>query len=126
VLISEVLDLDDIATLLNGVAAQNHWPPERTSAMMGHMREEHLGETQVGEMATRAQVKSVVLYHYAPAKPAVYVAKVKEHFSGPVFAAVDLDRYCLESTEASGKSGSILRKCDGSPESRATTSHDPR
>jgi ribonuclease BN (tRNA processing enzyme) len=112
VLITEVLDLNEIAKFVNGTAEQNHWPPERAAAMMAHMREEHLDEKDVGEMALRAQVKSVVLYHYNPADPTAYVASVKEHFSGPVFASADLDRYCL-STDAGdrARNPSILRPC---------------
>ena len=112
VLITEVEDLNQVTKAVNGTAEQNHWPPERAAAMMAHMREEHLDEKDVGEVASRAQVKSVVLYHYNPADPTAYVASVKEHFSGPVFASADLDRYCL-STDAGdrARNPSILRPC---------------
>lgn len=95
VLITEVEDLNQTAKFVSSFAAQNHWSPERAAAMMAHMRQEHLGEEEVGKLASNAQVKSVVLYHYDPADPAAYVASVKKHFSGPVFASADLDRYCL-------------------------------
>ena len=112
VLITEVEDLNQVTKAVNGTAEQNHWPPERAAAMMAHMREEHLDEEDVGEMASRARVKSVVLYHYNPPDPTTYVASVKEHFSGPVFASADLDRYCL-STDAGdrARNPSILRPC---------------
>jgi Metal-dependent hydrolases of the beta-lactamase superfamily III len=95
VLVTEVEDLNQISKFVTGMAERNHWPPERTAGLMAHMRQEHIGEEQVGDMATKAKVKSVVLYHYNPANPTAYVVKVKEHFSGPVFAPADLDRYCL-------------------------------
>jgi hypothetical protein len=47
------------------------------------------------------QVKSVVLYHYVPRDPAAYVTRVKNNFSGSVFASADLERYCLGSTGVS-------------------------
>ncbi|HEV2616990.1 MAG TPA: MBL fold metallo-hydrolase [Candidatus Acidoferrales bacterium] len=96
VLVSEVNDLEQATKFVNGLAAQNHWPPQRTAAMMAHMRQAHLDEEQVGEMASKTRVKAVVLYHYDPIDPAEHVAKVKKYFSGPVFASADLNRYCLE------------------------------
>lgn len=120
VLIAEVENLDQVTQTVNLAAEQNHWRPERTAAMMAHMREEHLDEKDVGEMASRAQVKSVVLYHYNPSDRAAYVASVKEHFSGPVFASVDLDRYCLgaDSGDRTGHAP-LLRPCpESSPRLR--------
>src|SRR6185437_4172291 len=61
VLITEVEDLGQVTKFVNGFAEQNHWSAERTSDLMAHMRQEHINETEVGEMATKAQVKSVVL-----------------------------------------------------------------
>jgi ribonuclease BN (tRNA processing enzyme) len=55
------------------------------------VKQELLDEKEVGEMASNAQVKSVVLYHYVT-DPTAYVAAEKEHFAGPVFASADLDR----------------------------------
>lgn len=113
VLITEVLDLGETTKFVNRMAAQNHWSPERASALMAHMREEHLGEAEVGEMASKGQVKSVVLYHYNPENPADEVAKVKDHFSGPVLAAEDLDRYCLGHDNGPTKDKPILGLCRG-------------
>jgi ribonuclease BN (tRNA processing enzyme) len=56
---------------------------------------EHLNLQQVGAMATKAHVKSVLLYHFNPQDPAAFVAGIKKSFSGPVYAGADLDRYCL-------------------------------
>lgn len=113
VLITEVLDLGETSKFVNRMAEQNHWSPERASALMAHMREEHLGEAEVGEMASKGQVKSVVLYHYNPENPADEVAKVKDHFSGPVLAAEDLDRYCLGHDNGPTKDKPILGLCRG-------------
>lgn len=115
VLITEVQDLDQVTKFVNGFSAQNHWSPERAAALMAHMRQEHVDEAEVGDMATKAQVNSVVLDHYNPVNPAAHVAKVKEHFSGAVFASNDLDRYCLEDSADPKNGRSVLRKCGGNP-----------
>lgn len=96
VLVSEVEDLDQATRFVNRLAANNHWPAQRTAMMLAHMRQAHLSEKEVGEMATRAHVKAVVLYHYNPVDPAAHVAAVRKYFSGPVFASADLARYCLD------------------------------
>src|SRR5690348_328869 len=109
VLVSEVENLDEVAKI--GARNPNHLPPEAMAAWMAHMRQEHMDQAQVGDMATKAQVKSVVLYHYTPANPTAYVAKVKEHFSGPVFAPADLDRYCLAPNGKSQSNSNVLSSC---------------
>lgn len=113
VLVSEVQDLDQATAFVNRMAKQSDWPPQRAAAMIAHFRHAHLDEKDVGEMAAKAQVKSVVLYHYDPADPAAHVAKVKAYFSGPVFASNDLDRYCLETSQDPNTGASVLRKCGG-------------
>lgn len=118
VLVTEVQDLGQITNFVKGLAQQNHWPPERAAAMMAHMRKEHIDEEEVGDMATKAQVKSVVLYHYDPVNPAAHVAKVKEHFSGPVFASADLDRYCIgRLNNSSNDNATVLTRCESSVQS---------
>lgn len=102
VLVTEVHDSSQIANYVNSMIAKNHWPPERAAWFTAHARQEHMDENEVGEMATNAQVKSVVLYHYNPRNPADYVAKVKKYFSGPVFASADLQRYCLGNQDGGG------------------------
>lgn len=118
VLVTEVQDLAEINNFVNGFAEKNHWPTERAAAMMAHMRKEHIDEAEVGNMATQAQVKSVVLYHYSPLNTAAYVAKVKEHFSGPVFAPADLDHYCIgQPDKSSNDSSTVLNRCESSVQS---------
>lgn len=65
-LVTEVEDLNQIAKFVSGMAQRNHWPPERTTALMAHMRHEHLDLEEVGNRATKVGVKSVVLDHYNP------------------------------------------------------------
>lgn len=114
VLVSEVQDIHAITKAFNRMAEQNHWPPERTAALIQHMRQEHVDEEEVGNMATKARVKSVVLYHYSPppANPSAYAAAVKNNFAGPVFAPADLDRYCLVSADGKSNSNAALAPCN--------------
>ena len=69
--------------------------PEQQSAFMRHQREEHLFADEVGKMAARAGVKTVVLTHITatgnPNDDYVRLAEeVKKHFSGQVLIAKDL------------------------------------
>ena len=114
VLVTEVQDFDEAKNFVDRLAQQNHWPSRRTAALTAHMREEHLDEEHVAIMATKAHVKSVVLYHYTPPDPAAYVTAVKKHFAGPVFAPADLDRYCLGATN-SNKDAASLHPCHEMP-----------
>lgn len=112
VLVSEVEDLEEATRFVTATAEKNHWPPQRAAAMIEHFRQEHLDEKEVGEMATKAQVNSAVLYHYNPVNPAAEVARVKEYFSGPVFASADLERYCLGPTSGKSNDNShVLTPC---------------
>ena len=94
---------------VNQMAEQNHWTPQRTKEFMGHMTQEHLDLEHVAELASKAQVKSVLFYHYNPPDPTAYVADVKKTFTGPVFAPADLDRYCLGA--ASGDANAPVEPC---------------
>lgn len=109
VLVTEVQDRKRIDNFVNTYAAQNHWPAERAAALKAHMLEEHLVEEQVASMATNARVKSVVLTHYDSVNAATYVDAIKKSFTGPVFAASDLDRYCIKTV---GAGSARLQTCD--------------
>ena len=105
VLVSEVEgSSDDLNKFIDQMAAQNHWPPARKQEFAGHMEKEHLTEDSLGELASKAQVKSVLLYHYSPQNKADRQARVdgvKKYFHGPVLAPEDLDRFCLSANEGS-------------------------
>jgi len=69
--------------------------PEQQSAFMRHQREEHLFPDELGKMAARAGVKTVILTHITatvnPNDDYVRLAEeVKKHFSGQVLIAKDL------------------------------------
>lgn len=104
VLISEVEDLD--------AAEKNPRLPNAKSGdvMDEHMHREHLTMKAVGELATKAQVKALILYHYVGGDDgARFASEVRQYYSGPVFAGEDLARYCLPKT-THGSAGT-LRSC---------------
>jgi ribonuclease BN (tRNA processing enzyme) len=78
VLVSEIVSAADIA----------HVPPD----VRAHMLQEHLTAADVGKLATRAGVKTVVLSHLRTIAPAD-VAEVQRHFAGRVVAGQDLQTF---------------------------------
>ncbi len=102
VLVAEASSRDrkDRDRFIRSMAARNHWSPQRVQAFRAHFISEHLDTGNIGELATKAGVKAVMLYHYDPldkADQAAYVRGVKTRFAGVVFAPDDLDRYCVVS-----------------------------
>jgi len=91
-------DSADLNRLIKSMTAQMHWSAQRAQRFRAHFQFEHLDTSSIGELATKAGVKTVLLYHYDPedkVDQAAYVNGVKKHFSGQVFAPDDLDRYCM-------------------------------
>jgi ribonuclease BN (tRNA processing enzyme) len=100
VLISEVTyrDPGQLDQFVARVAAASHSTAARAKTFRDQFTAMHLDAEKVGDLASRAGVKSVILYHFVPkdkADEATYIAEVKQRFSGPVFASDDLSRYCL-------------------------------
>ena len=104
VLVAEVEEnLDELRVFIDQMAARNHWPPARKEEFAAHMEKEHLTVDSLGELASKAQVRSVLFYHYDPqdkAEQQTRVAEMKKYFHGPVLAPMDLDRFCLSKEEA--------------------------
>jgi ribonuclease BN (tRNA processing enzyme) len=70
--------------------------PEEQTRIKQQMAQGHLSTEDVGKMATRAGVKTVVLTHLtwkADDDYASWVDEVKKHFSGPVLIARDLKEF---------------------------------
>ena len=91
-------DRDDLDQFMAARAANGHWTTARTNTTRDHFLLGHLDTAAIGQLASKAAVKAVILYHYGPngkADQAAYVAGVKRYFAGPVFASDDLARYCL-------------------------------
>jgi ribonuclease BN (tRNA processing enzyme) len=104
VLVAEVeASSSELRGFIDQMAAQNHWPPARKQEFSEHMEQEHLTVDRLGELASKAQVQSVLFYHYDPqnkAEQQARVAGMKKYFHGPVLAPMDLDRFCLSKNEA--------------------------
>lgn len=101
VLVSEVCLCDSQATIQPATQSD---AAKRTAAAMAeeetfHMRNEHLTPEQVGQLATAAHVKVVILTHFVPgdgkADPTQFTAGVMKYFSGPVIPGKDLLEYDL-------------------------------
>ncbi len=94
ILVTEVVSVDDVKEV---AVRQGRWQAmsEREQAeFIRHMEEEHLTPAQIGMMAARAGVKTVVLSHLTP-RPgsddyAPWADAVRQHFSGKVLVAKDL------------------------------------
>lgn len=95
---ADALNAADRDRFINMMAARNHWSDDRRRGFRAHFMTEHLDTGQIGQLASEAHVRSVVMYHYDPADRAdqkAYVSGVRQSFKGAVFAPDDLDRYCL-------------------------------
>jgi ribonuclease BN (tRNA processing enzyme) len=95
ILVSEVLDVDqtikDLAVVYKRSIAEMR-------PLEAHMRREHLSPEEVGKLASRAGVKTVVLSHIAMGEDGEsdfshYVNGIKAHFSGAVVVGKDLDQF---------------------------------
>lgn len=94
VLVSEVLDPDALAALLTSLKSD----PDQKASFIAHMEQEHLAPEAVGQLATRAGVKMVILSHIGPGEDSEtdlrrYTVGVRKHYSGPVVAARDGDEF---------------------------------
>lgn len=93
-------DQADLDQFMAARAARNHWTAARLKVSRDHFLVEHLNTASIGQLASEASAKAVILYHFVPngkADVAAYIAGVQRHFRGLVFAPDDLDRYCLMS-----------------------------
>jgi len=89
-LVSEVTNpVEDYKAQLIKAGRWQQMTPDEQAGTLRHHFEEHLLPEEVGKLATRANVKTVVLTHlndeYIP-----FAEQVKKHFSGQVLIAKDL------------------------------------
>jgi ribonuclease BN (tRNA processing enzyme) len=91
VLVHEVIDID---RLMGRVSRM----PNR-DAVRNHLASSHSAPEEVGEIAKRAGVATLVLSHLVPGdlEPTVdeWEARVRPHFDGEVVCGVDLDEFAL-------------------------------
>ncbi len=92
VLVCEVNDLD---ASMKEIASTTRLPPLALKAVRMHMEKQHITPEQIGQLAQKANVKSVVLTHFAPGldgetDQSKYTDGVRKYFSGTVIAGRDL------------------------------------
>lgn len=96
-MVSEMLDADAVLATMRPAGA----PPAATQPATGfewHLRAHHMTPAQVGELAAAANVKRVVITHFAPnitspEQEQRYRGAIKMRFPGDVAIAHDLDRF---------------------------------
>ncbi len=72
--------------------------PAEQEGFLRHMHEEHVTPEDIGEMATKAGVKAVVMTHLGPSSIPNddyqrYVDEAKKYYSGPITLAKDLMKF---------------------------------
>ena len=94
-LVSEVNSVEEYKERQIKIGRWQSMTAEQQTASIRHMSEEHLTPDEIGTMAARAGVKTVLLTHLpATADPKDeykrFAEQVKKHFSGQVLVAKDL------------------------------------
>jgi ribonuclease BN (tRNA processing enzyme) len=94
-----VSEANSIEQRMQDLVRSGQWQvmtPEEQVRIERQMAEGHLSTEDVGKMATRAGVKTVVLTHLtwkADDNYSTWAEEVKKHFSGPVLIAKDLKEF---------------------------------
>lgn len=96
VLISEVIDEEATRAYLK--SHYLHSSISENDSLLQHMVSEHMTPLQVGQLASQAHVKSVILTHLVPGLDGEtgeshYIAGIKNAFSGPVYLSHDLMKF---------------------------------
>jgi ribonuclease BN (tRNA processing enzyme) len=88
---------DAIVDACNGCDVLFHevvWEDPDGQPRSAYMKEFHTSPAEIGDIATRAKAKMVVLYHQVGAQPAAeYIRVVASKYKGPVAFARDLELY---------------------------------
>lgn len=95
-LVSEMIDMG--GTMANVARNSPDMPPQAKQQLEQHLSTHHLTPEAVGQLASRAGVKALVITHFAagtpdPARSKGYIAEIARLYSGPVTLANDLDRF---------------------------------
>jgi ribonuclease BN (tRNA processing enzyme) len=98
VLVTEVTDTDDVIALMKRNGAWQAKTASEQEGWLRHMHEEHVTPEEVGKLAAKAGVKTIVMTHLSPSPDpngdfAHYAAAAKKHFSGEVLVAKDLMKF---------------------------------
>jgi ribonuclease BN (tRNA processing enzyme) len=94
-LVTEVISAEEWKELQIKTGRWQSMTPEQQARALRREVEEHITPDEIGKLATRANVKTVVLSHFLPATDpkddyARYGEQVSRHFSGKVLVAKDL------------------------------------
>jgi ribonuclease BN (tRNA processing enzyme) len=95
VLVTEVTSIDDVIDVFKRTGAWQAKTEDEQKGWIRHMQEEHVSPKDIGEMATKAGVKTVVMTHIGPSvRPnddyQRFADEAKRYFSGQVVVAKDL------------------------------------
>jgi ribonuclease BN (tRNA processing enzyme) len=95
-LVSEMIDL--ASTMATVARNSPNMPAAAKANLEQHLSTHHLTPAEVGKLAAKAGVKSVVITHFAGGTPDAnrqqsYVGEIQAYFKGVVKLAEDLDRY---------------------------------
>lgn len=98
-LVSEMIDVDSVLAFMRPPQAGSQNRPDDTpTGFAWHMHAHHMTPLQVGELAHAAQVRRLVITHFAP-NPAApedaqrYLNRIGESFEGEAELASELGRY---------------------------------
>ena len=95
-LVSEMIDLP--STTATVARNSPNMPAAAKANLEQHLSTHHLTPAEVGKLAAKAGVESLIITHFAggtpdPVRQESYIAQIRAHFKGVVKLAEDLDRY---------------------------------
>ena len=95
-MVSEMIDLP--STTATVARNSPNMPAAAKANLEQHLSTHHLTPAEVGKLAAKAGVKSLIITHFAggtpdPVRQESYIAQIRAHFKGVVKLAEDLDRY---------------------------------
>lgn len=97
-LVSEMIDVDAVLSAMRPAGARATAANAAPTGFEWHMRAHHMTPTQVGELAKAAEVKRVVITHFAPnptgpEQARRYLDAIHAQFPGDAQLGADLGRY---------------------------------
>jgi ribonuclease BN (tRNA processing enzyme) len=98
VLVTEVTSVDDVVSLMKRNGNWQDKTPAEQEGWTRHMHEEHVSPEEVGKMAAKAGVKTIVMTHFGPSLNPNddyqrFADEAKKHFSGEIKVAKDLMQF---------------------------------
>jgi ribonuclease BN (tRNA processing enzyme) len=98
VLVTEVTSPDDVIEVFKRTGAWQAKTKAEQDGFVRHMHEEHVTPEEVGRMATKAGVKTIVMTHFGPSVHANddyqrFADEAKKYFTGEILLAKDLKQF---------------------------------